>query len=290
MVKTAAGNNQKRAAIPAFVGIAVALLLYATFHWWGFFVLFPWIGFSISIGILIDSRLPSKRKGLGRRIALLLTLPALLLFVPIANNENLQLEGIVLLLSIGFFGKGVVHYAVAKLFGPLIWGRGFCSWGCWTAAILEWLPVNPAGRVPGQLKRLRYLSLALSIGLPLLLIIGFGFDVRHQYLRKQEMLWMFAGNALYYLLAIPLAFWFKDQRAFCKILCPVSLVMKIPATFSRMRIRPTATACVQCGLCNKVCPMEVAVMAAIAAGNSVRDTECIYCGTCRNRCPVGAIR
>jgi len=32
------------------------------------------------------------------------------------------------------------------------------------------------------------------------------------------------------------------------------------------------------------------VMVAIAAGNSVRDTECIYCGTCRNRCPVGAIR
>lgn len=290
MTKTAAGNNQMRAAIPAFVGIAVALLLYATFHWWGFFVLFPWIGFSISIGILIDNRLPSKRKGLGRRIALLLTLPALLLFVPIANNENLQLEGIVLLLSIGFFGKGVVHYAVAKLFGPLIWGRGFCSWGCWTAAILEWLPVNPAGRVPGQLKHLRYLSLALSIGLPLLLIIGFGFDVRHQYLRKQEMLWMFAGNSLYYLLAIPLAFWFKDQRAFCKVLCPVSLVMKIPTTFSRMRIRPTVTACVQCGICSKVCPMEVAVMDAIAAGEGVRDTECIYCGTCRNRCPVGAIR
>jgi len=63
--------------------------------------------------------------------------------------------------------------------------------------------------------------------------------------------------------------------------CPVSLVMKVPTTFSRMRIRPTATACVQCGVCNKVCPMEVDVMAAIAADNSVRDTECIYCGACR---------
>lgn len=283
-------NNPRSVAIPALVGIGVGLLLYVLYHWWGFFIVFPGIGLAISIGILIDRRLPRSRKGLGRRTALLLILPILLLFVPIANRENLQLEGIVLLLSIGFFSKGVVHYAVAKVFGPLIWGRGFCSWGCWTAAILEWLPIKKAGRTPDHLRPLRYVALAVSIALPLALIFGLGFDVRHQYLRKQEMIWMFAGNIIYYLLAIPLAFRFQDRRAFCKILCPVALVMKIPTTFSRLRIHPTGYACTQCGVCNNVCPMEVAVMDVIAAGNAVRDTECIYCGTCRDRCPVEAIR
>lgn len=283
-------NVNYRPLLPLLIGIGVALLLYLIFHWWGFWILFPWIGGAISCGILLDQRFDRKRKGTGRRIALLLVLPALLLFVPIANNENLQLEGIVLLLSIGFFGKGVVHYAVAKLFGPLIWGRGFCAWGCWTAAVLEWLPVNPAGRVPPKLKQLRYLSLALSIGLPLLLILAFGFDVRQQYFRKHEMIWMFAGNGLYYLLAVPLAFLCKDQRAFCKILCPVALVMKPTSRFSRLRRRPTEAACIGCGVCSRVCPMEVAVMEAIQSGSPVHDTECIQCNLCVDRCPVGAIR
>lgn len=288
-MRSATDTSPRSAAIPALIGIGVALLLYAIFHWWGFLVLFPWIGSAISAGILIDRRLPRNRKGTGRRTALLLNLPALLLFVPIANNENLQLEGIVLLLSIGFFGKGVIHYAVAKVFGPLVWGRGFCSWGCWTAAILEWLPLPEAGKTPQRLKPLRYLALALSIGLPLALILAAGFDVRQQYFRKQEMLWMFAGNGIYYLLAVPLAFWFKDSRAFCKILCPVALIMKVPAAFRRLRMRPTAVDCVQCGVCTRVCPMEVQVMDAIAARRDVGDTECIHCGACRNRCPVGAI-
>ncbi len=282
-------QKQRNSAIPALTGCGVGLLLYAIYGWWGFFIVFPGIGLAISIGIRIDRGVPRTTRGLGRRTALLLILPILLLFVPLANNENLQLEGIVLLLSIGFFSKGVVHYAVAKVFGPLLWGRGFCSWGCWTAAVLEWLPLKDTGRTPEHLRPLRYVALFLSVMVPLALIFSFGFDVRQQYLRKQEMIWMFAGNGIYYLLAIPVAFWFQDRRAFCKILCPVALVMKIPAAFSRLRIRPTGSACTQCAVCDRVCPMEVPVMAAIAAGDSVRDTECIYCGTCRDHCPNEAI-
>jgi polyferredoxin len=283
-------HNQRSVVIPAIVGCGVGLLLYAIFHWWGFFIVFPGIGLAISNGILIDRQLPRSQKGVGRRTAMLLIMPILLLFVPLANHENLQLEGIILLLSIGFFSKGVVHYAVAKVFGPLVWGRGFCSWGCWTAAVLEWLPITEAGRTPKQFNRLRYVALALSIMLPLMLIFGLGFDVRHQYMRTQEIIWMFVGNAVYYLLAIPLAFHFQDRRAFCKILCPVSLIMKIPTAFSRLRIRPSSVTCVSCGICDKSCPMEVEVMEKIAAREAVRDTECIYCGTCRDRCPVEAIR
>lgn len=276
--------------IPLVIGITVAITLYLTVGWWGFLVVFPWIGFSITVGLFIQTKLPKERKGLGRRVTILMVLPSLLLFVPIANNENFQLEGIVLLILIGFFNKGFIHYAVAKLFGPLIWGRGFCGWACWTAAVLEWLPAKKEGKIPQNLKNFRYLALAISLLLPLTLVFFLSYDVRNNYLYKTEMLWMFTGNAIYYAIAIPLAFILKDRRAFCKVVCPVSLVMKPSASLSLIKVKPTGEKCLKCSKCNKICPMDVDVMSFISNGKKVKNSECILCGECKFVCPVGAIK
>jgi hypothetical protein len=37
-------NYQRNIAIPALLGVGVGLLLYNIYHWWGFFIVFPWIG------------------------------------------------------------------------------------------------------------------------------------------------------------------------------------------------------------------------------------------------------
>jgi len=277
-------------SLPVFIGFLVATLLFLRFHWWGFWIIFPWIGLAISCGLFLDSRRPKALPSQGRRISLLLILPVFLLFIPIANHENLQLEGIVLLLSIGYFSKGVVHYAVAKVFGPFFWGRGFCGWACWTGAVLEWLPIPAKRPIPPCLKNLRYGVLLLSLLLPLGLLFSLHYDVRQDYLHKSEMTWMFASNALYYLAAVPLAFHFQNRRAFCQILCPVALIMKIPARFNLRPVRPGTASCIRCGQCNQTCPMAVDVMSAIAQGQAVRDTECILCRDCARACPVQAIR
>ncbi|MBC9786130.1 4Fe-4S binding protein [Heliobacterium chlorum] len=275
--------------IPFFIALLVTSILYKTVGWWGFLVIFPWIGASISLGRHLQGKLPKGQKDMGRRISILLISPVFLLFLPIFNKENLQLEGIVFLLLVGYFSKGVIHYAIAKVFGPLIWGRGFCGWACWTAAVLDWLPVKKEGRIPDSIKNFRIVPLVISIMLPLMLVFVFSYDVRRDYLYKQEMLWMIAGNAVYYVLGIPLAFWLKDRRAFCKVACPVSLIMKIPASVSLARVKPTKNKCVQCGQCNKNCPMDVDVMGYISQGEKVRDTECILCLECSRVCPVKAI-
>lgn len=72
-------------------------------------------------------------------------------------------------------------------------------------------------------------GLALSVLLPVVLVRFLNYDVRNDYLHKSEMLWMFAGNAFYYLIAVSLAFIYKDHRAFCKLVCPVPVIMKLPA-------------------------------------------------------------
>ncbi|MCL6479137.1 MAG: 4Fe-4S binding protein [Peptococcaceae bacterium] len=276
--------------IPLLIGLSVAAILYLSVGWWGFLMLFPWIGFSISLGLYIQSVLPGQKKATGRKIAILMILPSLLIFVPVANNENFQLEGIVLLILIGYFSKGFIHYAVAKIFGPLIWGRGFCGWACWTAAVLDWLPIKNAGRVPPGLKKIRYITFAISIIFPVSLVFFLGFDVRRDYLHKTEMLWMFAGNIIYYAVAVALAFAFKNKRAFCKIACPVAVVMKVPSSVSRIAISPSGKKCLGCSLCNKSCPMDVDVMSYISRGAKVRDTECVLCMDCKFACPAGAIK
>lgn len=280
--------------LPFIIGLTVGATLYFTVGWWGFWVVFPWIGFSISLGIFLMAKLPRQQKPLGRRIAILMVLPALLLFVPIANNENFQLEGIVLLLLIGYYSKGVIHYAVAKVFGPLIWGRGFCGWACWTAAVLDWLPIKKEGRIPPKLKNIRYVSFALSVLLPVVLVLFLNYDVENDYLHETEMTWMLVGNAIYYLIAIPMAFIYKDRRAFCKIACPVPVVMQAPTAVSLITITPTSSqapesACVECGQCNRHCPMDVDVMSFISQRKKVRSTECTLCMECKLACPTGAI-
>lgn len=279
-----------RQVLPLFIGLLLAITLYKTVGWWGFLVIFPWIGLSISIGIYITKISPPPQKQRGRRITLLLILPVLLFFIPIVNNENLQLEGIILLLSIGFFSKGVIHYAIAKVFGPMLWGRGFCGWACWTAAILDWLPINRKGPIPSHFRNLRYVALAFTILIPVALITFQNYDIRQQYINKAELVWMLTGNAIYYILAIPLAFYFSDRRAFCKIACPISLIMKIPTSISLNSIKPSGKQCIECSKCSRNCPMDIDVMEYIKTGSRVRDTECILCQSCKQHCPVGAIQ
>ena len=279
-----------RISLPFLIGIIVALIMNITVGWWGFWVIFPWIGFSISIGILLRKILKGRKRLVGRKISILMILPCLLLFVPIVNHENFQLGGVVLIVLAGFFGKGFIHYAVAKIFGPLIWGRGFCGWACWTGAILDWLPITGKKKeISNKAKNLRYVSLAISLIIPLYLVFVMNYNVYHDYLYKKEMLWMFTGNLIYYLIGIPLAFIYSDKRAFCKLACPVGLIMKVPSSVSIIKIKPKQGECIECGACNQICPMDVDVMNYIKNNKPVSNTECIHCRDCTIVCPVNAI-
>jgi len=68
-------------------------------------------------------------------------------------------------------------------------------------------------------------TLAISLAIPVVLVFGYAYDVRHEYINRAELTWMMVGVRST-TLAIPLAFVMRDRRAFCKVLCPVSLVMK----------------------------------------------------------------
>lgn len=284
--------QNKKFIIPFLAGITLGVSLSWTLHWWGFLVLFPWVGLSLSIGVYMRNILHGRKRLLARKVSIALILPSLLFFVPIVNNENFQLEGVAMIVMVGFFSKGFIHYCIAKLFGPLIWRRGFCGYACWTAAVLDWLPIRQtAHQLPRSYRNLRFISLALSISIPLLLVFVFSYNPWTDYINKREMVWMFVGNGVYYAIAIPLAFILSDRRAFCKYLCPVSLVMKPTASFGQLKIKPNMEKqCIGCTMCNKQCPMGVDVMSCMKEDKPVKDTECILCNDCRIVCPTGKIK
>ena len=277
--------------IPLFIGTVLSLSLGLTI-WTGFFFVFIPIGASISLGIFINKYKPK----LGRKISLTLIALDLLLFLGVYQHENLQIEETVVyfiyFVSTGVFTRVLIHYAIAKVFGPFLFGRGYCGWACYTAALFEWLPINENNKIPKKYTYIRIPVLIISLLIPFILITN-GYDYINGHIKlpkPDQFIWFLIGNILYYTIGVLLAILFKKKRAFCKIWCPVSLVMKLPTRFSLIKISPTGNKCIECGKCNKVCPMDVDVKNYIKNGQRVLSSECISCGECAKNCPVKAIR
>ncbi len=72
------------------------------------------------------------------------------------------------------------------------------------------------------------------------------------------------------------------DRFFCKYLCPTGALLALFSRASVLGIRRDAGACIDCGRCDTVCMMNVAV----ATADEVTSAECISCNECVNACPV----
>ena len=251
---------------------------------------FGYIGTAVGVGIGLYNALPRKNKPLGRKLALFLVGGYMLIFLGLLGSENIQIEWVFFSLLSGFSGAALSHYLIAKIFGPLLFGRLWCGWACWTVMILDLLPHNRSrGRVSGRWGHLRYTHSALSLGLVLLVWFAFDYRDRIYYGSLTGLYWLLAGNALYYLVGITLALLLKDNRAFCKYLCPITVFLKATSRFSLLKIKGEGEKCNECGACIRVCPMDIRIPDYVKNGQRVLSTECTLCLTCTNTCPTGAL-
>lgn len=258
---------------------AVAVSLWLTKHNLFYLFNFSYIGISLSLGIFLLGR----KYPYARRVVQLLVGLYMLVYLGLINRENMQIEGFWYYLFTGVFEAATIHYAVAKIFGPLIFGRGFCGYACWTAMVLDFLPYKTRALPRKSIGWIRYLTFALSF-----LFVSTLFLLKVGNLER-IMFWAFLfGNLAYYLVGIALAFLFKDNRAFCKYICPVTVFLKPMSYFSLVRIHCDKTKCISCGKCKKVCPMDVEM-----TDNSRKrknGTDCILCMECVKVCPKGALQ
>jgi polyferredoxin len=135
---------------------------------------------------------------------------------------------------------------------------------------------------------LRYLHFGLSLSIVLLLVFVFGF--RNGAAGTLAVTWFIIGNLLYYALGIILAYTLKDNRAFCKYVCPVSVPLKITSRFSIIKIGQGSGQCNGCNACEKTCPMDIRISDYILNDQRVLSTECTLCQTCITVCSQDALK
>ncbi len=260
-----------------FEGVAVSLTVFTK----NFFYLynFSYIGTCLAVGVYLYSN----KVSFARRVVQFAVGMYMLVYLGLICNENMQIEGFWFYLFSGVFEAAVIHYLVAKIIGPLLFGRGWCGYACWTAMVLDLLPYKTPRKKRKKIGFIRYIVFVLS-----LLFVGALFVFKVANIQKIMFISFIAGNALYYALGILLAIIFKDNRAFCKYICPVTVFLKPMSYFSLIRVKVDKDKCISCNKCKKSCPMDVDMLDP--SRNRKNATECILCMKCIENCPKSALK
>jgi len=240
---------------------------------------FTYIGFFVSLGIGL---LIAKHKNARIFIQFFIGL-YMFAYLGLIRRENMQIEGFFYYISIGVFEAAAIHYLVAKIAGPFIFGRGWCGYACWTTMILDLLPYKVPQKQPVKnLGGLRILIFALSLTYFLIVFVRY-----RTHIEKIMYVSLIAGNIIYYGIGILFAFLFKDNRAFCKYFCPITVFLKPASYFAISRRRVNQDKCITCNKCKKLCPMGVDMLDKKFSRKN--GTECIQCMKCVIECPKQAL-
>ena len=137
----------------------VAVTLWLTKHNLFYLFNFSYIGISISLGVFLFIR----KVKFARRLVQLLVGLYMLVYLGLICGENMQIEGFWYYLFTGVFEAATIHYAVAKIFGPLIFGRGWCGYACWTAMVLDFLPYKQPKDERKKIGWIRYITFAIAL-------------------------------------------------------------------------------------------------------------------------------
>ena len=256
----------------------VAILLFTSTKKLFYLLNFNYIGICISIGMYLMSH----KVKYARNFVQLAVGLYMLVYLGIICRENMQIEGFWYYLFLGVFEAATIHYFVAKIAGPLFFGRGWCGYACWTGMVLDLLPYKIPKSNRKKLGWIRYIIFLLSLIFVFALFI---FKVDNL---ENIMFWSFIiGNIIYYTLGILLAFIFKDNRAFCKYICPITIFLKPASYFSYLKVKCDHSKCINCKKCINSCPMNVDMLDD--SRKRKNGTECILCCNCIKGCPKKAL-
>ena len=161
-----------------------------------------------------------KKKKYARNAVQLRSACDMLVYLGIICRENMQIEGFWYYLFLGVFEAATIHYLVAKILGPCCWTRvvRLCLLDCngFGLAAIQDACGSPKALGSDTIYCLRCFACVCQS--------AFIFQVPY----KETMMWwsFIIGNVIYYAIGILMAFQCKDNRAFCKYICPITVFLK----------------------------------------------------------------
>ncbi len=204
--------------------------------------------------------------------------------------------------------KFAFYVAGFLMFVGALTGRFVCGWLCPFGLIQELLHKLPFPKKIGAfrgdklLRKLKYVILAVFVillpmfvvdilgqGLPYFCKLicpagtlegGLPLVLMNQSMRS-ALGGLYAWKNL--LLVLTIVFSILIYRPFCKYICPLGAIYSVFNPISVFRYRVDQEKCTGCGVCEKVCKMQVKPM------KNANSLECIRCGLCKKSCPVHAI-
>lgn len=250
------------------------------------------LGLSLGPCLAAYALVPGARKRAARRVTLFTGGLSIMAF-SVSGGANLDLEGFFMLLFAGTMGAAIGHTLVTVILGPMFFGRVLCGWGCWRSMVLELLPIGHGrGRRGGGWRLLPLIGLAASLGGAVLAVFVLGHHPGGVpgALHAASVESIAFSFGIYYVASIGLAFALKDQRAFCKYLCPNSVILGLTSRLSILKMTADRQLCNACGACSRICPMDIDVAHFAALGRRIASGQCILCQSCAHACPTGALR
>ena len=137
--------------------------------------------------------------------------------------------------------------------------------------VLDFLPYKKPQAARKKIGFIRYITFAFSFSFVVLLFLN-----HVENMEKIMFIAFIVGNILYYIVGIILAFLFKDNRAFCKYICPVTIFLKPMSYFSVVRVKCDKEKCISCGKCKKVCPMNVDITDNSRKWKTEQNVFCVW--------------
>jgi len=183
----------------------------------------------------------------------------------------------------------------------LFLGRAWCGWVCPGGGMQE--IVEPINNKPVNGKKIDWIKWAVWIPWVSLIIwmaitaggyskvnllhltdSGVSVDEPFKYIIYYIVVLLFVGLAA-----------FAGRRAGCHTICWMAPFMMIGRWirnrfgWASLRLAADASACKDCKVCSKNCPMSLDVNAMVQV-EKMEHAECILCGTCVDNCSSKAIR